>query len=76
MTSENRDYTRLCLFQQIIRDYFRLFPIISDYSITKTKTIIRDHPKRRLFHLLHYNYFTFFPAYIIAIITIMHDYVH
>ncbi len=55
-------------------DCFRLHPIICNYSITKTQTIIRDYPKRRLFHLSHNDYFNYFFRHIllrIAIITII-----
>ncbi len=65
---------------QVIRDYARLFPIMRDYSTTKTRTIIRDYfiisqktiislISLRLFHL-------FFSEHIIAIIAILRDYVH
>jgi hypothetical protein len=81
------DYTRLFMIIQVY-DYIRLFANIPG-SITKTQTIIRDNPKRRLFHLLYYDYFTFFSACIIffrhallfsaciiAIIAIIHGCVH
>ena len=73
--------------------YTRLFTIIPDFSITKTQLetiiLVRDHrimtialspsPKRRIFNLLHYDYFTYVFQHkllqSIAIIMI-HDYVH
>jgi hypothetical protein len=56
-------------------DSRRLFTIISDYfRLQKTKrlyAIIASSPKRRLFHLLLYDYFNILSAYIIAIIAII-----
>ncbi len=61
------DYARLFL---IISDYFRLFYYRNpnDYTWLSQKSII-SLIALRLFHL-------FFTAYIIAIIAIIHDYVH
>ena len=56
------DYTRLFT---IIADYFRLFTIISLRKVKRLFYIIALSPKRRLFHLFHYDYFTYIFRYIL-----------
>ncbi len=76
--TNTRDYFYFNRLYAFIRDYLR-FRFICDNSITK------DYTVTRLFHYLPKDdYFTYcttiislnFSAYIIAIIAIIHDYVH
>jgi hypothetical protein len=55
-----RDYVFFNRLYAIMHDYFRLYAIILLQKLERLYAIIALSRKRRLFHLFHYDYFTYF----------------